>query len=56
MNLTWIHIAWTLMICAAFVAIVLWAWSGKRKHAFDAAAHIPLENDESSVHGGRDHG
>ena len=31
-----------------FVAIVIWAWSGRRKKRFDEAANIPL-NDEDCV-------
>jgi cbb3-type cytochrome oxidase subunit 3 len=26
-----------------FVAITLWAWSGKRKGEFERAAHLPLD-------------
>ncbi len=29
-----------------FVAICFWAWSGRRKRTFDAAARMPLEPDE----------
>lgn len=39
------HIAWTLALFACFVGIVLWAWSGRRKHAFDEAARLPLEEE-----------
>ena len=28
-----------------FIAIVVWAWSGKRKRSFDEAARMPLEED-----------
>lgn len=28
-----------------FVGIVCWAWSGKRKADFDAAAQLPLEDE-----------
>lgn len=28
-----------------FVGTVFWAWSGKRKINFDAAARLPLEED-----------
>jgi cytochrome c oxidase cbb3-type subunit 4 len=30
-----------------FVGIVCWAWSGKRKADFDAAARLPLDDDQS---------
>jgi len=32
-----------------FVAIVAWAWSGKRKRAFDEASRIPLEDDDEAT-------
>jgi cbb3-type cytochrome oxidase subunit 3 len=28
-----------------FLAIVFWAWSGRRKESFDEAANIPLEEE-----------
>lgn len=33
------------MVFVLFIAIGLWAWSGKNKKAFDEAARIPLEDD-----------
>jgi cytochrome c oxidase cbb3-type subunit 4 len=30
---------------AVFIGIVLWAWSGKRRADFEAAARVPLEDD-----------
>ncbi len=39
------HIVWTLALFACFVGIALWAWSGRRKHAFDEAARLPLEEE-----------
>lgn len=35
----------TLVLFVAFVGIVLWAYSGRRKKDFDEAANLPL-NDE----------
>jgi cytochrome c oxidase cbb3-type subunit 4 len=29
----------------AFVGVWIWAWSGKRKRAFDEAAHLPFADD-----------
>ena len=37
---------WTGVLLVIFIAIVVWAWSGKRKRDFDEAAHIPLDDDE----------
>lgn len=41
-----IHIIWTVVAFAVFIAIFVWAWSSKRKHAFDEAARLPLEDEE----------
>lgn len=35
----------TLVMMLLFVALVLWAYSGKRKKTFDAAARLPLEDE-----------
>jgi len=35
----------TVVMLVVFVGIVLWAWSGKRRAAFDEAARVPLEDD-----------
>lgn len=35
----------TLALLVAFVALVAWAWSKRRKADFDAAARLPLEDD-----------
>jgi len=43
----WFHIFWTIALFALFVAIVVWAWSGRRKQSFDEAAGIPLQDDKS---------
>jgi cytochrome c oxidase cbb3-type subunit 4 len=36
----------TVVMLLLFVAICRWAWSKKRKSAFDEAARLPLEHDE----------
>ncbi len=36
---------WTVLSFAAFVGIVLWAYSGKRKQRFDEAARLALDDD-----------
>lgn len=48
----------TVLAFLTFIGIVLWAWSGKRKQAFDEAARLPFSEDEplspdSSPAGGR---
>ncbi len=40
------HSIWTVVMLVAFVGIVIWAWSGKRKQVFRDAAKMPLEDEE----------
>jgi cytochrome c oxidase cbb3-type subunit 4 len=35
----------TVMVTITFVAIVIWAWSGKRKQDFDDAANLPFDEN-----------
>jgi len=35
----------TVLSFVAFVGIVWWAYSGRRKESYEAAARIPLEDD-----------
>jgi cytochrome c oxidase cbb3-type subunit 4 len=42
----------TIVMLVVFLCIVAWAWSGKRQAAFDAAARMPLEDDDHSPAGG----
>ena len=37
----------TVVMMAIFIGIVLWAWSGKRSADFEAAARVPLEEDDA---------
>ena len=39
------HGLWTAFLIVVFVAIVAWAWSGRRKRDFAEAARLPLEED-----------
>lgn len=43
----------TLALMLAFIAIVAWAYSKRRKADFDAAARLPLENDPPKNNGDR---
>jgi cytochrome c oxidase cbb3-type subunit 4 len=36
----------TVLVFATFIGIVLWAWSGRRKQAFEEAANLPFGEDE----------
>ena len=46
---TTLHIIWTLIAFMLFVGVVIWAWSGKRKQAFDEAARLPFVEPELPV-------
>jgi cytochrome c oxidase cbb3-type subunit IV len=37
----------TVLSFAAFLGIVWWAWSAKRKAAFDEAANLPFAEDHA---------
>ena len=43
--MTTFHSIWTLLLLISFVGIVLWAWSSKRKTAFEVAARTPLDDE-----------
>lgn len=45
------HSLWTVVVFTAFIALILWAWSSKRKDAFDEAARLPLDDESTSVSG-----
>ena len=49
MDAGFLHGIWTAALLAVFAAIVFWAWSGRRKHDFDEAARLPLEEDAEDV-------
>jgi cytochrome c oxidase cbb3-type subunit IV len=44
---TW-HMVWTLLMMVAFIGVVYWAWSSRRRKDFDEAANLPLEEDKKS--------
>ena len=37
--------AWVVLAMLAFIAVVVWAWSRRQRGRFDAAAQLPLEED-----------
>jgi cytochrome c oxidase cbb3-type subunit 4 len=41
----------TILAMTAFLGVVAWAWSRKRKADFDAAARLPLEEDAKGDNG-----
>jgi cytochrome c oxidase cbb3-type subunit 4 len=36
----------TAVLLIAFLSVAAWAYSAKRKSSFDAAARLPLEEDQ----------
>lgn len=42
----------TILAFLAFVGVIVWAYSGKRKHAFEEAANLPLDDDEPTQQSG----
>jgi cytochrome c oxidase cbb3-type subunit 4 len=45
MSLTFIQSIWTIVVMVTFLGIVVWAFSSKRKAAFDEAARLPLDEE-----------
>jgi len=46
-----VHSFWTVVMLVLFIGIIVWAWSNKRKRAFDEAARIPLEDGDNAGQG-----
>ena len=38
---------WTVIAFVFFIAVVIWAWSSKRKNSFDKAARMALDDDKA---------
>lgn len=45
MSFTFLQSIWTIVVMVTFLGIVVWAYSGKRKSAFDEAARLPFEDN-----------
>ncbi len=41
----------TLLIMVAFIGLVIWAYSGKRKKSFDEATMLPFADDPEALSG-----
>ena len=39
----------TILVVVAFIGVVLWAYSSKRKQIFDEAANLPFADDETDA-------
>ncbi len=46
MDMNDIRAGWTLVSFLAFVAIAIWAYSGRNKKRFEEDAMLPLEDDQ----------
>ena len=46
MDFTLLQTVWTVIAFVFFVAVVIWAMSGKRKADFDKAARMALDDDQ----------
>ncbi|MDV3238480.1 MAG: cbb3-type cytochrome c oxidase subunit 3 [Gammaproteobacteria bacterium] len=49
MELITLRSIFTVLVFAAFIGVWIWAWSGKRKQAFDEAANLPFVEDGPPV-------
>ena len=45
MTFTLLQSLWSIVVLVTFIGIVLWAYSGKRKAAFDEAARLPFDDE-----------
>jgi cytochrome c oxidase cbb3-type subunit 4 len=45
MSFTLIQSIWSIVILVTFLGIVAWAYSSKRKSAFDEAARLPFTDE-----------
>jgi cytochrome c oxidase cbb3-type subunit 4 len=48
MTFTLFQSLWSIVILITFLGIVFWAYSSKRKSAFDEAARLPFDDELSS--------
>ncbi len=39
----------TIVLIIAFLGLVVWVWSSKRKETFDKLSRMPLEEDEGQA-------
>lgn len=51
MDINDIRSAMTVVMFLLFLGIVFWAYSSKRKRAFDEAARLPFDENESMAAG-----
>jgi cytochrome c oxidase cbb3-type subunit 4 len=44
-----IHAWWTAALFVAFIGIIIWAFSSRRKEEFEEAARLPLDDVEDAT-------
>lgn len=49
MDINTIRAVLTIILMIAFLGIVFWAWSSKRKETFDELSQMPLEEDDGQA-------
>lgn len=49
MNLVYLQIAETVLSFSVFVGILLWAYNGRRKPAFDRLAELPFDDTPTHI-------
>jgi len=49
MDFTLFQSLWTIVVMVTFLGIVWWAFSSKRKAAFDEAARVPFEDEPQVI-------
>ena len=49
MDINDLRAAFTLLAFVAFIGIVWWAYSDRRKITYEAAARLPLDDDEPLI-------
>ena len=56
MDINLVRSIMTAVMFAVFMGIVLWAWSSRRKSDFEAAARLPLDDDQAEQGVARNNG
>ncbi|MEE8339937.1 MAG: cbb3-type cytochrome c oxidase subunit 3 [Xanthomonadales bacterium] len=49
MDINTIRAVLTIILIIAFLGLVAWAWSSKRKETFDKLSQMPLEEDDGQA-------
>lgn len=50
MDLITLRSIFTVLVFVAFIGVWIWAWSDKRKQAFDEAAQLPFAEDDMTAY------